>query len=496
MTLVERLRSAARAFEIGLVQLVVAAALYATLSNAPAQTAAPAVRYSLADHPAFADPALDDVEWTAGSIFDVPRMREIGWIRWRVDVPAATGARPMALLVSGPFSAEIYWNGRLVGRKGALPDTNARERPGEIDAVFAIPPDLIRPEGNVAAIRAVSTRAGYEPAVMLQSLHVAPYRADSRRSLRYYAPTILLSSGLLALACVIALLAWQRFDRRTIWLLVAIAGLVIALCAEISRALVDYPYDWHLIRQATAMAGYVGFAFALLGFAVQRWPGPPRFRTAIMAAAGLLTAAAAALGVGFDAKSTAAIVLTLACVIAWCLHRAHQNADGALCFATGLAPIALFALAAPGDFLDRAVFALAASFLVYLLIRRRDIVVATQRAGKPDAERAPVLAVVSTGKSQYLATNDIVYIKAARNYSELCLSDGSTVLDGRGLAALSPELPPSFFRIHRSYVANLDHAAAVTVAEGSRYRLEFTSGVSIPISRRILSDLKKRLGAP
>ena len=121
------------------------------------------------------------------SIYALPRPQSTGWIRWDEVVLAGLDG-PLAVRTAGPFSARVYWNGALIGEKGVPGPDAASEIAGPIDAVFALPPDLIRERGNRLVMEYSSHHAGYEPMTVIHALRVMPYRADDRRPLRNYLP--------------------------------------------------------------------------------------------------------------------------------------------------------------------------------------------------------------------------------------------------------------------------------------------------------------------
>ena len=203
---------------------------------------------------------------------------EAGTIRLRWEAPEEafeTGA-PRALALSGPFSAEAFLNGEAVGAKGRPLGPEGDERAGPIDSLIALPSNLIRSDGNIIELDVSSTRAGYDPAVILQTMGVTPYRADARRSLRLYAPTLGLAGVLAVLAVGLIRLGQDRSDKALYWLAAGLGALVIAALAEMSRAYVNYPYSWHQPRQAVILIGmtlYLSGCSGLPGPTVVAGPG-------------------------------------------------------------------------------------------------------------------------------------------------------------------------------------------------------------------------------
>ncbi len=94
----------------------------------------------------------------------------------------------------------------------------------------------------------------------------------------------------------------------------------------------------------------------------------------------------------------------------------------------------------------------------------------------------------------FLAPLDkVLYIKGANTYSELYLEDGAVELHSKSLEKLSAILPPDFQRIHKSYIVDMTKAKALRSFAGSRYELELSNGVMLPIGRTRLKAIKDLL---
>ncbi|WP_421923405.1 LytTR family DNA-binding domain-containing protein [Maricaulis maris] len=413
----------------------------------------------------------------------IERPGTAGWLVWD-DVPISQDGPPPAISTSGPFSATLWFNGELIGEKGQPGVDAAGETAGPIDSLFAVPARLIQPDGNQLVMRLSSHRAGYTPYSLVQSLFVMPYSAETRRPVRYYLPLAILGAGLVALGLAFALRSRRIGDGRGLWLALALTGLTIAGLAEISRSMINYPYDWHQPRQAASLIGLALFGLALLRFAQQRWTAPGRSAAIWMGMTGL----AALIGVfamtGYDAKSatvTACLTGSTALWMAW-------RGDGAArTLAIGLAIIPAYALLLPSDLIDRGIYALVLGLLALPAIRWPDFLQPAPATGPA------ILALQSTGRLTRLSCPNIVHLAAAGNYTEVHMHGGATHLDNRNLSALLDLLPADFIRVHRSHAVNLQQVEALTSEVGSRYQLELRNGASIPVSRREVAGLRERL---
>jgi len=425
-----------------------------------------------------------DIPGATLAFHDIARPGGIGWLVWD-DVALPGNGVPPAIALSGPFSATVYFNGAPIGRKGAPGATPRTETAGPIDSLFAIPGDLVRPSNNRIALRFSSQRAGYRPYSVVQGLFIVPYTSDPRRSIRYYLPLVLMGGSLAALMAAFILRTRETGDRRGLWLAAALGGLILAGTAEISRSLINYPYDWHQPRQAVSLAGLVLFSGAWLRFAQLRWPGPARIAN-VWLGVSLLAALVSVLAVtGYDGKSAVAAAALLASSAGWLGWRGGTPER---LIAAGLAMAALYALWQPADIIDRGIYAFALALLGITALRHRHYLLP-----QPD-HRVAKFALETSGRTVLVDPGEIAYLKAAGNYTEVHMTSGGTHFDNRNLSKLLDALPDAFFRLHRSYAVNLDQAAAVTSAEGSRYHLETSAGARIPVSRSRVAELRRRIG--
>ncbi|MBN2415770.1 response regulator transcription factor [bacterium] len=101
------------------------------------------------------------------------------------------------------------------------------------------------------------------------------------------------------------------------------------------------------------------------------------------------------------------------------------------------------------------------------------------------------IAVRETSGIHLIDIADITYIKAAGNYSEAVLRDGSVQLIVKSLNMLEKILPASFERIHKSYLINMTLLDAYQHAGGGTYRVILKDGTSLPLSRPAYKRFQK-----
>ena len=102
---------------------------------------------------------------------------------------------------------------------------------------------------------------------------------------------------------------------------------------------------------------------------------------------------------------------------------------------------------------------------------------------------AKVLVVRNQGQIQIIQIDRIKYLRGAGDYAELHLHNGSVILHNKSLEALNKILPPSFLRIHKSYIADLHRIENVNIYGGGKYKCIFKDGTILPVSRTRYKDL-------
>ncbi len=108
------------------------------------------------------------------------------------------------------------------------------------------------------------------------------------------------------------------------------------------------------------------------------------------------------------------------------------------------------------------------------------------------AQPVKYLATRHQQRLQLHEVEEVLYIRAADHYAELCLRGGGTKLHDKPLNQLIKLLPPQFGRIHKSYIANMDEALVLHSQAGGRYHLEMSDGARIPVSRSKYPEIRQQ----
>ncbi|MEM8847196.1 MAG: LytTR family DNA-binding domain-containing protein [Bacteroidota bacterium] len=96
------------------------------------------------------------------------------------------------------------------------------------------------------------------------------------------------------------------------------------------------------------------------------------------------------------------------------------------------------------------------------------------------------ITINTDGKLVFLHSDDILYAESDGNYSTIYLSDGQKILLTKKLKEVNTLLPDhSFFRIHNSYIINLNKIKEFLKTDGY---VVLESNHKIPVSRQKKSD--------
>lgn len=121
----------------------------------------------------------------------------------------------------------------------------------------------------------------------------------------------------------------------------------------------------------------------------------------------------------------------------------------------------------------------------------------TKEPGKVDTSNLQCkgkIAVMTEEKIILLTCNDIVFLES---YEGKCKIRAVNHLYkvSEALIGLEKKLPRTqFFRVHRSYLVNIDHIVEILPWFNSTYNLRMSDGSEVPVSRTYVKELKQLLG--
>lgn len=112
---------------------------------------------------------------------------------------------------------------------------------------------------------------------------------------------------------------------------------------------------------------------------------------------------------------------------------------------------------------------------------------------KESARDIQYLAVKKGKTIKLVSIKDIRYIKGAGIYTELHLSDGRIELHDKSLESLEKLLPPTFERIHKSFILCWNEADKLVVEPGGKYSMLLKNGEILPVGRSKYKEIRHKL---
>lgn len=105
----------------------------------------------------------------------------------------------------------------------------------------------------------------------------------------------------------------------------------------------------------------------------------------------------------------------------------------------------------------------------------------------PDSPLSRRMAVPGRDGLTLLKQDDILYLEASDSYTTIHLKDGKRQISSKHIRVFETNLSAKrFFRVHKSYIINLEHLKAFSRSEGNMAVLD--NGTMIPVSRRKLHE--------
>ena len=134
-------------------------------------------------------------------------------------------------------------------------------------------------------------------------------------------------------------------------------------------------------------------------------------------------------------------------------------------------------------------------FSVRELLARADAVLRRAEHVVEEAADETVPVLSGTGGHLLLKASDVFYAEGIRNYTYVHTFDGR-YLSQLSLGSLDERGLRDMWRVHRSFVVNMQHVVGAGWRGHSSYRLQLAdkSGTEIPVSRALIRDAQKRLG--
>lgn len=336
-------------------------------------------RFQRGDDPRWAAPEFDDSSWELIDNRELPSRAGIYWVRWRVkhwQPRVMTGIHPRdGLIFKMVASYDLYWDGQLIGRNGRVSAVPDDEGPGDVDALFQIPPHLLTPGEHVVALRMSSWHTGF--ATPRYGLIVG--WGNFRTMLVERSRTALFSVMAVGSALVVSLvfgLMWALAGRRTSLLIFSALFLCVSLMQALQawRWLFEYPYSWHHPRLVVITVLVTMMSLLLPAFVLHHFDS--RRKGWVYAAMIVLIAVGWWSSPFYNAKSLTICGVGFGTAFMLAGRAMWQRKRGAFFAWAGLAASGFALVTAPRDFLDHAFFISAGpavlGLLVALVLQLRD----------------------------------------------------------------------------------------------------------------------------
>ncbi len=107
--------------------------------------------------------------------------------------------------------------------------------------------------------------------------------------------------------------------------------------------------------------------------------------------------------------------------------------------------------------------------------------------------KTKILIIKNRNFLETIKVNHIVYLKPAGRYSEIILDSGKKKLHSLPLEKIIKILPENFERIHRSYIINIDLIKKIFSYTGTKYEVELSNGLVLPMGRTYAKRIKSLL---
>lgn len=307
----------------------------ATAAPEPAPVPARPLQVHAGDLPAARALSADAQGWRAVAHGQLSEGAGPYWVRAQVEVaPREVGAPTPVLALSVLGAWEAWWDGRALGRNGAVGRSAAEEVPGRVDVLLPLPPELSAPGPHLLTLRVSAHRLGFEPVGTLHRLQVGEASALARARLLSLIPALCTLGALVLMGLYhLTRAALSRGGRATLLLGALCLAAAALVLLEAWRGLGNYLYPQHILRLRLLSLAVLGVA-ALLPAALHAALGEPRrwLRWAGLAL-GLLSLA---LVHGFDGKHSVALGAALAVSVALALRARRRREPGALGALAGL----------------------------------------------------------------------------------------------------------------------------------------------------------------
>lgn len=440
------------------------------------------------------------------------------WAQFSLDIPPTMllDKQPLSVYISGKTSSRVYFNGAYLGQNGTPSLQEKDEFPGKIDAMFYVPPSLIKPNNNQVVIQFSSHHGFLKLSSPINFIGFGSY-AGTTAILQQSLGVSLVPLGALVLGALYFLVvSFSPRNRQTNILFLLMCSLAACqLFAEISRAVFSYSYPFHDLRLMLIASFSLSFGVCLLYFIAIKLELPKaRLWTLIGGVASIVTVYFVP---GFDPK-TAFAILVPSCFSAVLIavqlyYRPSKELLISLLVFLAFISVVIMTLSRFHDILFYYIITAVLGFLfiqqaLKLNREQRQRGIEQQQIAKlqfkleqnQQKQQPQKISINSAGKVELIASEAIAYCKASGDYVELYLDGDKEILFSGNLKELEAQLPTTFLRVHRSYLVNMDYIRSLSSKSLMQEKAISGGGFlildgdhEVPVSRRIMPQVRNAL---
>lgn len=108
-----------------------------------------------------------------------------------------------------------------------------------------------------------------------------------------------------------------------------------------------------------------------------------------------------------------------------------------------------------------------------------------KNGGRITGSKGRLVIIPTKNSYEFIHTNAISYLSAARSYCQIHLKSGHKLLVSKSLRQMEQELNSAlFFRVHHSYLVNVCNVARIIKNEGDCLQLHCGAEIPLAQSRR------------
>ena len=412
----------------------------------------------------------------------------IFWIRSNAHFDtAALNQKDIILSLGGIFSAEIYWNGNFIGRKGVIQNA-ADESPNPFLFTLRLDQELIKNGSNTLALRIQGDSSSFFTSKPIQvlSLNAIEYSEADAFIYNFMLGAFFLSFLFILVMCSLTYLRESEQNKKSGLLVLATVFLMANYLLMVLSGLPVIQLDTLILLLVFTSTASLGVYLLIL----EREFGEGTLRGLYFS----LLFAVIVISSMFVSKDLIIIyslpqivfyLILLARTLAW---KRAGLAIG-LGSVSGLLIVPILAFYKPYFMASYGIYIFAGVYTLPPAVKLFRKVVKAFIARK----QKKYLDLYSKGQKRLVAVEDIQALTAVGHYTEVTLKDAQKHIYQHGLAELLDRLPENFIRIHRSHAINIKFMDALLTDSGSKYNLRLKTGEMLPVGRKYLKKLDEVL---